>query len=552
MKKIFLSLAMVAGLLSAQAQQQQEISKEELAKRNWFHANYATDSIYGVASDAAYAYAEEKGLKPSPILVAVIDSGIEPDHEDLIDVMWVNTKEIPNNGIDDDKNGYIDDIHGWNFIGGPNGDVDHDNLEITRLVRAYKKLFETENQAKNKENIKAYPKEYALYQKILPKFNQEVAKNQAILSSIKMNIEQQKNALQTFANEYGIDHRITLEGVKAFNPKNEASLYFKNTILTLSETSKANDYIDKTPQELIESFEKEAKEALEYYGNKSKYHYNLDYDSRTIVGDNYEDVNEKYYGNNTTEGPDAFHGTHVAGIIGAKRNNDVGMNGVANNVKIMSVRAVPDGDERDKDVANAIRYAVDNGAKVINMSFGKGYSPNKKTVWEAMKYASDHDVLLVKAAGNENVDIDTDIHYPTNFDNGKKVSNTLITVGASTRYNKELKASFSNYGKQQVDIFAPGLEIYSTIPNNTYQYAQGTSMASPVVAGVAALVWSYFPNLTAQEIRAILISTGNHNEQLAKISTNGVVVDALKALKEAEKMSSLKNNKKQKKTKKKK
>ncbi|MBV7441776.1 S8 family peptidase [Weeksellaceae bacterium TAE3-ERU29] len=539
MKKLSLSLALVAGLLFAQAQE--KVSPEELAKQNWFHANYAQDSIYGVASDAAYEYAQAKGLKSNPIIVAVIDSGIEPDHDDLKNRMWVNKGEIPNNGIDDDNNGYIDDIHGWNFIGGPEGDVNHDNLEITRLVREGKKLFETEDEELNLKNQKEFKDKYVQYLKILPKFQKELEKNKAILANVEMSIAMQIQAIDAFINEYGADRIVDEEGIKAFKPNSDGANQMKQVFLAkIEEGDKPSG---KTAQEIKDNFLEGTKEATDYYSGKVNYYYNINYDSRGIVGDNYEDVTERFYGNNTTEGPDALHGTHVAGIIGAERNNGIGMNGVADNVKIMNVRTVPDGDERDKDVANAIRYAVDNGAKVINMSFGKGYSPHKDIVWEAMEYATNKGVLLVKAAGNDNADIDTDIHYPTNFRDGKKVSNTLLTVGASSRYNDKLKASFSNYGKVQVDIFAPGLEIYSTVPDNTYRYLQGTSMASPVVAGVAALVWSYFPNLTAQELRDILISTGNYNETLAEISTNGVVVDALKALKAAEKLSASKGNK---------
>ncbi|AFL98284.1 S8 family peptidase [Ornithobacterium rhinotracheale] len=538
MKKLVLSLSLVAGFVFAQAQEQP--SAKELAKQNWFHVNYAKDSIYGVATDDAYAYAKSKGLKSSPVIVAVIDSGIEGDHPDLQANMWTNVKEIPGNGIDDDGNGYIDDIHGWNFIGGPNGDVDHDNTEITRLVREYKALFDSKNEAENKLNQQKYPKKYAEYQEILPKYKEELAEAQMAVAQAEGQINQTLKIFEEFAKEYGGDKVISLEDIKVFTPKGQEAAFMKEKILSAVNTASAEEFFGTTANKIIEEFKEQGNEYLNHYKGKLDYYLNLDYDPRAIVGDNYNDVNERIYGNNTVEGPDALHGTHVAGIIGAVRNNGIGMNGVAENVKIMNVRTVPDGDERDKDVANAIRYAVDNGAKVINMSFGKPYSPNKQAVWDAIKYATDHNVLLVKAAGNDDVNIDTDIHYPTNFRNGHPVSNSLLTVGASTPDNKNIKASFSNYGKQQVDIFAPGVEIYSTVPDASYKYLQGTSMASPVVAGIAALVWSYFPNLTAQEIRNILIETGNYNENLKDISTHGVVVDALKALKKAEEVSNAK------------
>merc|ERR1712232_1437937 len=235
---------------------------------------------------------------------------------------------------------------------------------------------------------------------------------------------------------------------------------------------------------------------LAYYNNyKKNKNYDLNFDGRAIVGDNPKDLNDTNYGNGDVIGSkeEESHGTHVSGIILATRNNNIGMNGVANNAKLMSVRAVPDGDERDKDVALAIRYAVDNGAKVINMSFGKAYSPYRHWVFDAIKYAEKHDVLLVHAAGNSNKDIDVKDNWPNDSeDKVTEIADNVITVGAmSVNFDEHLPASFSNYGQKNVDVFAPGVQIYSTIPKDEYARYNGTSMASPEVAGIATLIRSY-------------------------------------------------------------
>lgn len=532
MKKLTLSMALLSSMFLAQAQEKPQV---DLEKQNWFHADYATDSIYGVASAEAYAYAAQKGLMPSPVTVAVIDSGIDVEHEDLADIIWVNEKEIPGNGIDDDQNGYIDDVKGWNFIGGKDAEVDADNLEITRLVREGKAKFETVDAATNQLNQEQFPEEYEAYKKIKIEFEKDLAEAKQGLAMMNSQVEGMKMAFNEFGKEYGLNKVITVEGLKAFAPQGQMASQMKMSFESLVNTPQAPEVFGRTPQEFLDEIDEQAKEGLKYYGDQVEFQYNLDFDPRNIVGDNYADKSEKYYGNNRVEGPDALHGTHVAGIIGAINDNGIGMNGVAKDVKILTVRTVPNGDERDKDVAHSIRYAVDNGAKIINMSFGKAYSPEKDLVWDAIKYATEKGVLLVHAAGNDNKDIDTESNYPTNYNqNGEMISDTWLTVGASTRYNDKIKASFSNLGKKQVDIFAPGLEIYSTIPDDKYKYLKGTSMAAPVVSGVAALVWSYFPTLSASELRTILIKSGNAHPDLMSISTDGVVVDALKAMKMAE------------------
>jgi subtilisin family serine protease len=267
-----------------------------------------------------------------------------------------------------------------------------------------------------------------------------------------------------------------------------------------------------------------------------------------VVKDNYDDPNDRFYGNQDVMGTDASHGTHVSGIIGAVRNNNIGMKGVANHVEIMTIRAVPDGDEHDKDIANAIRYAVDNGAWVVNMSFGKSFSPEKKWVDEAVAYAESKGVLLVHAAGNDSKDVDVEDNFPSQnqFNDTNRIFSNWINVGASGSSENEIAATFSNYGKREVSVFAPGVRIYSTIPGgNTYGEKDGTSMASPVVAGLASLILSYYPELTAQQVKSILEKTvtkingkvvtlpGTEDEMVAmeEISSAGGIVNAYEALK---------------------
>ena len=531
MKKVLIAAAFLASFSFAFAQD--KMQNNDL--KTWYHKDFSTTNVYGVNTNNAYKFLESKGLKPRTVVVGVLDSGVEVDHPGLINNMWKNPNEIPNNGIDDDKNGYVDDIYGWNFIGGKTADVDADNLEVTRMVKKYQPIFEGTDSAKNKANQAKMPEEYAMYQKSKKLFDEKGSEakqyyqyfsgfNNAIPSIIKT--LNGKTLTKT-----------NLAAIKPASQEDSRNLQILNSLVQEAEN------VGKTPKEVEELLRKEVDGALKHYESQATKHYNLDFDPRKeIVGDNYDNYNEKHYGNNHYEGPDASHGTHVSGIIaGLPHGNEV-QYGVAHKVaKIMTVRAVPDGDERDKDVANAIRYAVDNGAKILNMSFGKAVSPGKKHVWDAMKYAEKKGVLLVKAAGNDNQNIGENEYFPTNFmkqsDEKPFVSN-MIVVGASTNNSQNLRARFSNYNGKMVDVFAPGQEIYSTVPDAKYEYLQGTSMASPVVAGAAAVLWAYMPSLTPQQIKEALVKTVNKstvnanvdsNANFDQISVAGGVIDLYKA-----------------------
>ncbi len=465
------------------------------APDNWFNLDPNTDGVYGVSTEKTYNELL-KDKKSTTVVVAVLDSGVDYDHEDLKDVMWVNEGEIPNNGKDDDQNGYVDDIHGWNYLGNKNGEnIHHETYEFVRLYAKYHQKFKD---ADPKELSKKDKKKYQLYLEVKEKIQEEKAEVEQQASFVFI----VNDALKSVKEAIGKD-KISEQDLLQFDTDDEslkqASIMLKSIIASGAS---------------LEALEKELAGAVELFETKLDYQLNPDFNPRAeIIGDDYSDSYEANYGNNDVDGPDSFHGTHVAGIIGASRKNGIGIDGVADNVRIMALRAVPDGDEHDKDVANAIIYAVDNGASIINMSFGKGYKWDKVAVDKAVKYAQKNDVLLIHAAGNESTSNDTVNNFPNDaFEKSglfkpKKAKNWLEIGAISWNKNENAPASFSNFGKDNVDIFAPGVQIYSTAPGSEYQHASGTSMAAPVTAGVAAMIRSYFPKLTAKQVREIILQS---------------------------------------------
>ncbi len=496
-----------------------KMSKEEI--HNWPHMDIIKDSVPGMSLDRAYDFVKNK--KATTVIVGIIDSGVDIEHEDLKDLVWTNPKEIAGNGKDDDNNGYIDDIHGWNFL----GDIDKADLEYIRIVKD-----PSITTAKEAAAAKAF-----LDDKI-KKAKVNKMRYEAMLQGVTM-------AHKGLTKHFG-KADYTKEEVAAI--KTEDPTLSQNKAIAsqmfgygLTSLTQAIDELTK----LVTS----ANELLN--GDNLKHNY------RKVLQDDENDFSKKSYGDNNplNKSEHELHGTHVAGIVAAIRNNGKGSDGVTNKVKLMAVRAVPDGDEYDKDVALAIRYVVDNGAKVVNMSFGKAYSPHSDWVYDAIKYAAKHDVLLVKAAGNDGQDIDVqkNLHFPTDspVNGATEIADNVLTVGAMTRhYDEKLVASFSNYGKTRVDIFAPGLEIYSSVPHNKYLSIQGTSMASPAVVGVAAMVRSYYPNLTAKQVKDIIINSGiEFHHQVIKpgtkdemisfdeMSRKGRILNAYNALLLADKIS---------------
>jgi subtilisin family serine protease len=508
-----------------------ELTEDEL--KVWGSKDLVKDTIPGMSVEKAYQEII-KDYKGESVIVAVLDSGIDIEHEDFEGVIWTNRDEIPENGIDDDKNGYIDDVHGWNFL----GDVVEENLEYTRIVRDHQDAFEGKSESDisedNLENFKLYKSAKAEYDKEL------TSTNASLNRYVTMN-NQLQEAEESLKIELGVD-KLSVENLTAYEPADDTSLNQKMLLLNVMNNI----------GEDLGDIEDQLAQAMEYFGNRTKYHFNLELNSRAeILGDDPDDFSTRFYGNNQVSGPnedkkDAKHGTHVAGIIAANRLNDKGIKGVAGNVLIMPIRAVPDGDEYDKDIAMGIRYAVDNGAKVINTSFGKYFSTHPDWVMEAIAYAAENDVLIVNAAGNEGIDLDKTRVYPNDEtpENPTNFVDNFINVGSITsEYGGNLISGFSNYGDNSVDVFAPGSSIYATTPLNTYEFLQGTSMASPNVAGVAAMVRSIYPKISAAQVKKILMDSGLSTGQdvvlggdpedvlaFDKISVSGKMVNMYNAL----------------------
>jgi subtilisin family serine protease len=505
------------------------------ASTNGWHLKGLDEGYYGINLDKAYDFV--KGKKSETVVVAVIDSGIDTTHEDLKPILWVNPKEIPGNGIDDDGNGYVDDVHGWNFLGGRDGrNVDKDSYEAARIYHALKPRFEN---VKDPSTLsKEDQEEYKMWLRAKSDITKGVDQNE--LFFIKRLFPSLKRGDSVIRKELNKEE-YNGGDLKSYKPTNPDAVVMRNVILNISEGNNNNFEIPNT--EILEGIEADLTKADA--ANTAPKDYRGE-----IVKDNENDINDRFYGNNDIMAgmSSALHGTHVSGIIAAARNNGKGVDGIADNVRIMMVRAVPDGDEHDKDIALAIRYAVDNGARVINMSFGKYYSPNKKWVDDAVKYAESKGVILVAAAGNEGFLVDTMPHYPSPILlNHEKVNNWIMVGASGDPSNGGLVADFSNFGKKEVDVFAPGVNIYSSVPGgNTYRNLSGTSMASPVTAGVAAFLLEYYPTLTPQQVKQVIeksavdpkvkVTQPNSNKSVpfSDLSKSGGVLNAYEAVKLAD------------------
>lgn len=520
--KYFLSLALSVLLLTAGYTQD--------LQNLWHHADLAADSIPGVSLKQAYDYLQ--GRPSKKVLVAIIDSGYEIDHEALKNKLWVNEDEVAGNGIDDDKNGYVDDINGWNFIGGKDGNITNETLELTREYKRLKPKYA-------KAPASSSP-EYKYWKKVEEQFladSADAANGAARFFERYNSVTYYYSLLSGYARE----DTLTVEVLNTVNSSD-------------SVVNVADEYITRLLGYLggkgtLEDLKSLFAGGLDYYDYQANYAYNPNWNARALVGDKVNLLEEKGYGNNQvwdTNGYGGSHGTHVSGIVGGQ--SATATIGITPNVEFMFIRAVPSGDERDKDVANAIMYAVDNGARVINMSFGKDYSPDQEFVRKAVKYADSKGVVMVHAAGNDGKNNDEKLSYPDGSVSAKKKAAGWIEVGAmSKNYNEKLPAGFSNYGKKSVDLFAPGVQIMSSMPDGQYEPSSGTSMAAPVVAGVSALLLSYFPDLTGAEVKEILMQSvkkvnmevikpgSDERVNFSELSKTGGVVNAFEAVKLADK-----------------
>lgn len=529
-----LALAFAPGApLAAQAAPQDATSVEP--PQNWWQLDPGADRVNGISLDRAYRELLAGKQPRRTVVVAIIDSGVDISHPDLAANVWTNPREVAGNGRDDDNNGYVDDIHGWDFIGNRDGrDVDHDTYESVRIYARLRAKFPG---TVNVESLSpADRRDYQLFTEVRTKLEADRAEAAQQLNNVKQYATAMQRIVDILKPAANGDS-LTVERVRGLQSIRGDVQQAREMFLRL-----AADGI--TPAVI-----NEAREDLE---GRLEYGLNPNFNPRSIVGDNIDNLNERGYGNNEVAGPDATHGTHVAGIIGAVRGNGVGLDGVAGaSVKLMVLRAVPDGDERDKDIANAIRYAADNGAQVINMSFGKAYSPQKEAVDAAVRYAESKGVLLVHASGNEGANVDTSPSFPTRTFLAGGTAPNWIEVGASAPSTDSLAADFSNYSQTRVDVFAPGVSIWSTVTKGGYERLQGTSMASPVVTGLAALLLAYYPSLTPAQVKDIIMQSstkfpnqnvvrpgeGGGNVPFAQLSVSGGVVNVYNALRLAEQRS---------------
>lgn len=518
------------------------LSAEEARLHNWQNAAPANDGLQGTGASRAYAAGlAEKGVEP--VVVAVIDSGFDIHHEDLKDRLWVNPGEIAGNGRDDDGNGYVDDVHGWNFLGSVDAkgqpiNIDKAPLEVTRELARLRAL-KREAGSLTEADARTLAKVEGEVTSARRKLKGTVRRTRAALEKAEV-------AYRGIAEAVGKPFsELTVRDLDAYRPTGVDSANRKTTILGAFREAK----VDSVAALRLR---------IERAQDRLDHQYNPSFDPRAeIIGDDPFDFEHRHYGNPDVVGPNPRHGSHVASIIGSTRDNGKGIDGIAHDVRLMVLRAVPDGDEWDKDVANAIRYAVDNGAKIINMSFGKPISPGKAAVDEAVAYAAEKGVLLIHSAGNESRNTDEIPTYPNPWKGDSKTERfeNWITVGASSAdLGDRLVAYFSNFGQRTVELFAPGVKVRAALPGKNedgewrYGALSGTSMAAPTVAGVAALVLSQYPGLEPREVRSLLMRTarklpglqvqkpgGKPGELVPfeSLSSTGGIVDAYAALEEA-------------------
>ncbi len=495
---LWASLFLLSGTFYLLQAQEEKLFEPHLI--DWQHLDALSQDVQGIST--AKAYEAVKHLSPQEVVVAVIDSGVDVEHEDLSPQIWTNSDEVPNNGIDDDANGYVDDMHGWNFLGGKDGqNIAYENLESTRIYRKYREQFENVMEANISDNQK---ETFELYKKAELDYKVRKAK-----------LDEDFELVLQFGLLYEVSDKLIREALGKDTFTLEEVRSVKNQ---KSQVMEAKAFLSAI---LADGFDRDTWHQYEQQVSKQvDYHMNLDFNPRDIVGDNPDNPQEQGYGNNDVAGSEPIHGTHVAGIIAATRGNNIGCEGVAKNAKIMCLRAVPNGDERDKDIANAIRYAVDNGAQIINMSFGKSISPREDVVEQAILHAEAKGVLMIHASGNKSLNLNDIRVYPNGSIAGRRASNWIEVAASDRLCNKNLATYFSNYGKTEVDLFAPGMSIFSLAPNDKYDMHDGTSMAAPVVTGVAAMLLSYFPNLSAQQVKDIILESAiRHKRQRVFVPT---------------------------------
>ena len=421
-----------------------------------------------------------KNKKGATVIVAVIDSGIDTAQEDLSSVLWTD----PENGS-----------HGRNYIAVEKGKEDFIGmLANTKDEREYRKTLE----------------DYNLHVNRLETFMGQLRESKKILEKKIKNIGKE---------------RPSASDLKQYQPRNEDEQRIIDLVM------------DRLPW--YQGFGRLRFYEVDHLLNLGQYHLEHGLNKEPLFEDSTgiainADVSDDASGLVADPVVPSGHGTHASGIIAAMRNNARGINGIADHARIMMLKLFSNIREmRDEDLATALRFAVDHGAQVISMSFGKTFSLHKEAVDKAVRYAMSRNVLIVHSAGNNGMDLDVDSNsfFPSPKYLDGSIAPAWITVGASGyRDDSTLAAPFSNYGHKTVDVFAPGVQITSTSPHSRSASWDGTSWAGPVVAGLAALIWSYYPLLTAVQVKEIIMRTVVKKEALKNKCIGGGVVNAFDAL----------------------
>jgi len=479
--------------------------------KNWYRYDIEIDTIPGISLERAFNEIL-KNKEGEEIVVAIIDGKVDIEHSQIKSNLWKNDKDHHNNGIDDDKNGYIDDKNGWNFLGGvKNRNSIYVNYEVIRIIRYYKNQFDGFT---IHEIDTAQIEKFKLYQNAIKNVDSLVKRANLTISLGEPLIENYRDALDSLA-PYIEESDITLEKLDSILEKHSN---LKVYIELASRVKKFNLTLDGLKDDVLR-----AENTIEIYLNP-------DFDGRRVTNDNPYDINDIGYGNNDiySDHEQLYHGTLVAGMLLTNGDKEIGLQGGNQNIKIMPLCISSNGDEHDKDIALAIRYAVDNGAKIINMSISKEWTLFPNWVDDAIKYAEKKDVLIITSAGNNNFNLNFDSYpnypnYPNDTDsNGNEFASNFIKVGGSDYYlNENIKYSSTNYGDFNVDLFAPGDHIFTTSPreDDGFETTNGTSFSAPLVAGIAALIWSHYPNLTAKDVKQIIMESGVEYDIMVNVPT---------------------------------
>ena len=516
MKKYFLLLMASACISVANAQlvKQNDQGEKKQSDLDWYNCSFDKDNVYGAEVNKAYDFLKGKKMKKRPV-VALIGSGIDVEHEDLKQAIWFNPKEKAD-GKDNDKNGLVDDINGWNFLGGKDGQV----MEST--MREGDREF-----LRLKDKYADYMFDGKDYYKII---NEKMTKVPAPENVDEFNYYRFNVMPESpIAGSYG--GWVLVQAVKEYAAKFDKMMRerFPNKELTQEDFNICYD--PKAPRDSLAEvafmvcaygfsiYQTDKWDAV-YAGIKSGAQIQqsqAEYEAKvkqfgsdgraTIIGDNYLDINDNKYGNNVLLTTDASIGTMEAGIIAGKRDNGLGGNGIMDQAEIMTLRVSANGEPYLKDIALAIRYAVDHGADVILLPVQNSLYPEDQKKWisEALEYAESKGVLAITPAWEASQDLSKDIYFPNRWMTGKKELTNLMVVSSS---DKEGNPSMtSNYGAKEVDLYAPGIDIYSTYTGDTYQTGTGIGLAAATTVGVAALLKAYYPQLTGTQIRNILLES---------------------------------------------